>query len=109
MTQKETDPTGRKNSDPGAKVDSGKLDYTLVPTSSFKWLAKLWGVGAKKYSRDGWKEVPDGQARYLAALYRHLEEMRSGEWMDSDTGCPHLICVAWNALVVVWLKENNKG
>lgn len=102
----EEDPTGRSNKDCGAKLDEGKLRYTLIPPSSLKWLARLWTNGAEKYSPNGWKEVPEGKERYTDALFRHLEAYRAGEWTDKDTKVPHLIAVAWNALVVVWLKEH---
>jgi hypothetical protein len=128
--ENEEDPTGLAASDPGAKLDKGKVDYTLVPPSLFRTLAqafededtklgfslipfkglvyyaRLFAIGAKKYSPNGWKEVEDGEKRYLKALMRHVEKVREGEWVDADTGLPHMVCVAWNAFAVLWFREN---
>lgn len=102
----ETDPTGRSAKDSGAKLDEGKIRYSLIPTGPLKWLARLYTNGAKKYSDNGWKDVPKGKERYLDALLRHLESYRAGEWLDEETKVPHLTSVAWNAFAIVWIKEN---
>ncbi len=106
--KKERDGTGIAQHDPGAKLDWGKLRYSLIPVSPLKWLAKLYTNGAIKYSDGGWKEVPNGEERYLDALMRHLEAYRAGEWMDKDTKVPHLTAVAWNAFAIIFYKEKDK-
>jgi hypothetical protein len=47
-------------------------------------------AGAKKYSPDNWKSVPDGKRRYYSAALRHLAAWREGEKLDPETGLPHL-------------------
>ena len=46
--------------------------------------------GAKKYGRDNWREVPDGERRYYAAAQRHMTAYQAGETYDKETGEPHL-------------------
>jgi len=102
----ETDPLGVAQHDPGAKLDSGKIRYSLIPPEPLKWLATLYTRGAMKYSPQGWRSVADGEERYLDALMRHLEAYRQGEWLDKDSGVPHVIGVAWNAFAICWFTEN---
>lgn len=104
----EKDPNGLKSKDPGAKLDQGKIRYSLIPTEPLKWLAILYTRGAEKYSAHGWKSVDDAENRYLDALMRHLEAYREGEWLDPDTKVPHIIAVAWNAFAICWKREEVK-
>ena len=127
----EIEPTGRSQHDPGAKVDGGKIDYTLIPPelldglaracedeevregmallplAALSWKARLYARGAKKYSPNGWKEVPNGRFRYIKAAYRHLMRHLKGEYLDKETKAPHLVCLSWNADAVLYYFENN--
>lgn len=46
--------------------------------------------GAKKYSPDNWRKVPDWKARYTAALFRHVVAWLQGERLDPETKLHHL-------------------
>jgi hypothetical protein len=61
--------------------------------------------GAQKYAPEGWRSVPDAEARYTGALMRHLEEWRTGEVIDPESGLPHLAHVLCNAAFLVTLGE----
>ena len=74
----------------GLKFDSGKLRYSLIPPETLKALAEVLTFGADKYQKDNWKLLENGKERYLDALYRHLEAYRSGEYLDKESGLPHL-------------------
>lgn len=97
----ESDPTGRKSSDPGAKLDAGKNRLGLVLDG---FANALWAVGevgtygAAKYSDGGWRHVPDGVARYTDAMHRHLNREAVGELRDPESGLLHAAHSAWNAL-----------
>lgn len=81
----------------GLKFDTGKLQYSLIPTETTKALAEVLTFGARKYAIDGWKYVPDAKRRYMDALIRHLEAFRSGELYDQESGLSHLSHVLANA------------
>ncbi len=81
----------------GMKFDTGKLQYSLIPTSATHALAEVLTYGANKYTIDGWKSVPDAKRRYMDALFRHLEAFRSGELYDQESGLSHLSHVLANA------------
>lgn len=102
----ESDPTGRKASDPGSKLDAGKVRPGLL----FNGMPRaLWAVaevatfGADKYTDGGWLTVPNGEARYNDAKLRHLLKKAMGELTDADSHKLHLAHEAWNALATLEL------
>jgi len=100
------------NSVPGAKADSGKPDPTLIFDSMPRALTAIATVGtfgAKKYSRDGWLAVPNGEQRYAAAQDRHRLARCSGERDDAESNLPHLYHEAWNALAKLELALRTGG
>lgn len=66
--------------------------------NALRAVALLSEFGARKYSWSNWKDVPDLYNRYSDALGRHELSAASGETVDSETGMPHEVAVAWNAL-----------
>jgi len=86
---------------PGAKDDSEKPDLDLVLGGFAKALMEVGRVGtfgAKKYTENGWKEVPNAKRRYSSALLRHTFQSSEGELYDNDSGLLHDAHAAWNAL-----------
>ena len=106
----EVDPYGLPQNSPGAKVDSGKADVSLLFESfpnALLAVAEVATFGAKKYTRGGWKEVPNGLQRYESAGGRHKLYRHKGEEFDTDSKLPHLYHEAWNALAILefYIKE----
>ena len=101
----ESDPTGRDQHAPGAKLDAGKVQASLILDMSraLNAVAQVATYGANKYSRGGWQHVPDGQRRYMDALMRHLFKAQQ-EACDADTGYDHLYHASWNLLALLELK-----
>ena len=83
-----------------AKFDKDKPrpDLLLVgcPVAIADMVAVLTS-GAVKYSAHSWRNVPDAQERYRAAMLRHVLAFCSGEDTDPESGHPHLAHVAVNA------------
>jgi len=73
----------------GVKYDDEKPQYSLLPQDALHEVAKVLTYGAKKYSPDNWKKVPDLQRRYSDALQRHLYQSEK-EQKDPESGLPHL-------------------
>lgn len=102
----ESDPTGLKASEPGAKLDAGKprADEILRDFSrAIEAVVEIGDEGTKKYSVSGWTQVPDGINRYLNAKKRHELERQKGEVYDKKSGQMHLAHEAWNALAILEL------
>ena len=97
----EIDPHGKDPHEPGAKLDAGKNRLGLVLHG---FARALWAVGeigtqgARKYSDNGWMEVPNGIARYTDALYRHILKEATEGPHDPESGFLHAAHAAWNAL-----------
>lgn len=100
----EADPNGKSAHELGSKLDDGKNMVGLVIQGFRRALlgvSKVGTFGARKYTKNGWKEVPDGYDRYQDALYRHLLV----DGVDEQSGLPHLYHAAWNLLAMIELKE----
>lgn len=101
---READPTGRSSKEPGAKLDAGKVRMGLVLggfANALTEVAKVGTNGAAKYSDNGWKQVPNAEARYTDALLRHVFKHMRGEEIDPEWGLPHLAHAAWGCLAVL--------
>lgn len=97
----EMDPNGLHAHASGAKLDAGKNRVALVVNGFARALLEVGKVGtfgAKKYTDNGWMEVPNGIERYTDALQRHLLTEATGEDCDPDSELLHAAHAAWNAL-----------
>ncbi|WEE76635.1 DUF5664 domain-containing protein [Comamonas testosteroni] len=106
VVKEQSDPNGRDQHQPGAKLDAGKPRPDLVLNGFPRALlavADVAAYGARKYTEDGWRCVPDGQRRYTAAKDRH-RLMGAFEALDAESGLMHLAHEAWNALAALELK-----
>ena len=107
---KEADPNGISQHDDGAKLDRGKPDCSLLGMFGLALLAvsEVGTLGAEKYTRGGWRNVPNGIVRYTAAMVRHfLKEDR--EEYDDELPVRHAAQVAWNALARLELIIEERG
>ena len=81
------------------KHDSGKPQYSLLPTRPLEVLVKIYGMGAEKYSRDNWRKGCE-YSRIYDALQRHLNAFWGGEDLDKESGLPHVIHAAWGCFTL---------
>ncbi|WP_074133252.1 dATP/dGTP diphosphohydrolase domain-containing protein [Mycolicibacterium houstonense] len=79
--------------------------FDRIPAEPLRLLAHHYGVGARKYSADNWQKGYDWRLTY-AALNRHLWQHQSGQFIDEETGSPHLVAVVWHAITLLWFYEN---
>lgn len=108
----EKDPNGIAANAPGSKLDAGKVDVGLffeAFPNAILAVSSVATFGANKYTRGGWKEVPNGMVRYKAAAGRHLLKRHSGELIDPDSGELHLAHEAWNTLAQLEFQLTGKG
>jgi hypothetical protein len=104
QAKQEIDPNGFKSTTPGAKLDHGKPDLSLLLMfgQALSAVGDVGTFGCRKYTRGGWQIVPDGLTRYTAALLRHVFKSFY-EPHDPDSGLLHLAHAAWNALAILEL------
>lgn len=61
--------------------------------------------GKEKYpDPNNWKKVEGAKTRYQESLMRHLIKHNMGILRDEESGLPHLVHVAWNALAILELE-----
>jgi len=85
----------------GAKDDGEKVRAGLMVggfANALYAVAEVTTYGARKYSPNGWKQVPNGVERYTDAMFRHLLEEMAGYDEDPESGLLHAAHSAWNAL-----------
>ena len=86
----------------GKKYDMGKLAYDCIDVEALEDLAMVMSYGRAKYNENptdpNWKKVDDGWNRYYAALLRHLFATRKGEFIDPESGFPHMAHVLFNCM-----------
>ena len=107
LASNEYDPNGYSQNQAGAKLDAGKSRPHLMLEAfapALSKIAEVTTVGAKKYTPNGWMEVPNGIARYKDAAYRHQLSFWQGDKIDADTGCDHEAQVIWNLLAAYTLR-----
>jgi hypothetical protein len=89
----------------GRKDDGGKNELDLLPPRAIEAIGEVLSYGARKYSPDNWRKVPDGQRRYLAACLRHLFAHMRGEKNDPESGLPHLAHAGCCILFLLELEQ----
>lgn len=89
----------------GLKFDAGKLQWNLLLKGagmlrSLEGVVKVLMFGAEKYAAHSWREVEDGERRYLDGLMRHYAAiMRDGiEARDEESGELHIDHLNCNGL-----------
>lgn len=90
-----------------SRLDNGKASgFYLIPTRPLTELAKLYALGAAKYSPRGWEKGMEWR-RILDPAFRHLFAWMRGEKYDPIDGQHHLIAVAWAMFALVEYEETH--
>jgi hypothetical protein len=71
-----------------------KPPLRLVPPALLILVAKVMGLGAKKYGPYNWRTLKVRKSVYLEAAMRHLLAAMDGEDADPESGIPHEAHVA---------------
>lgn len=84
----------------GERRNDGKVRHDLLEPFAINELAKVFTVGAGKYSPNNWLK---GMAwsKVLASLKRHLNAFEQGVDYDEETKLLHASHIAWNAMALV--------
>lgn len=96
---KEADEAPQQRDEGARKYDTGKPQYSLIPTEALDGLARLYTQGAEKYDARNWEKGMDF-SRLYDALQRHVQKWWSGQDYDQDDGQHHLLSVIWCAMAL---------
>lgn len=73
----------------------------LIDSRFKEELAMLLTLGGFKYDFNNWKLAKQSDVvKYRDALERHMVARDKGEYIDTDTGLPHTIAIAFNAMAL---------
>jgi hypothetical protein len=91
----------------GRRKDAGKdAGFWLLPPGPLTALAKVFKIGADKYSPRGW-EAGMEWSRVVDPMFRHLLKWMRGEKYDQTDGQHHLSSVAWACFVLMEYEETH--
>lgn len=101
------------NKDGFKKFDTGKLRYDMIPNNVLELWIKVMMYGAfdKGYGVDNWKlaKTDEDLLRYYNAGRRHDEAHRAGEYLDPESGLPHLAHKLCNDAFRLFLEEEKRN
>ena len=104
----------------GTKYDGGKVQLDLIDAEAIEGLASVLTFGVQKYEAHNWR-AGIHNSRLVAALLRHLFAIMKGEYIDPESGLPHIdhVGCCWMFLSSnlkcrpelndLWGRENDPG
>lgn len=104
-----TSNTSNTSSTPGKKYDREKPRWDLLPLRILTPVVEVLTFGASKYGPNNWQNLVDFEARYTAALCRHLAAWQSGERLDPESGLPHLAHMICNLIFLLWKETPHES
>jgi hypothetical protein len=90
----------------GGEKGSKDERFDLIPVGPLTEVARLYGIGAKKYAKDNWRRGYEWSLSF-AALCRHLWAFWGGESYDKETGCHHLASVVFHANALMEFEKTH--
>lgn len=91
--------------DKGMKLDQGKPRMDLLDPSFTIGVAKVLTFGAGKYEANNWRKGIEF-SRLISAIHRHLAAIQQGEFIDPESGEPHVYHIGCNIMFLGWMMEN---
>jgi Domain of unknown function (DUF5664) len=73
----------------GIKYDQDKLPMDLLDPDAIEGLVKVLQFGAKKYAAHNWRGGIS-YSRLIGALLRHTFAILRGQYVDEESGLPHI-------------------
>jgi hypothetical protein len=79
------------------KSDSAKSRLDLTPAAALELVGHVLRIGGEKYAEENWRLCKD-PARYIGPILRHAMRHMKGEFLDRESGLPHLAHLVCSAL-----------
>lgn len=99
----------KQSMDQGLRYNSGKTRLDLIPCSLIDGVGRVLTFGAQKYEADNWKKFTPQQVKEcIGSAMRHIEKYRQGNWLDPESGLPHLAHAAANLGFILELHKEEK-
>ena len=96
----------------GGKKELKADRYDLMPPRALEYVALVYGLSCKdhggKYDARNWeKGYPWGWS--FRALFKHAFMALRGEWLDPESGLPHLAHACWHCLTIMTYYDYGIG
>lgn len=99
----------KQSMDQGLRYNSGKTRLDLIPCSLIDGVGRVLTFGAQKYEADNWRKFTPRQVKEcIGSAMRHIEKYRQGNWLDPESGLPHLAHAAANLGFILELHKEEK-
>lgn len=72
----------------------------MIPPDPLWQLAEVYGMGAKKYEDYNWLKGYSWRLS-IGALLRHILQFIKGEYLDEESGLPHLAHAMWHCCTLM--------
>lgn len=90
-----------KPSDVKKAAGSLKSQLVLMPTIAEDMICKVLKSGADKYGAWNWRLTGLEMGTYVSAIKRHLAAIHEGEWIDPESGNPHIAHIAASCCILM--------
>ena len=71
------------------RFNEGKIRWDLIDPTAIEGVALVLGFGVEKYAAENWRKGLSWKAT-LRSLESHLQALKRGEDIDSESGLPHI-------------------
>ncbi len=88
-------------------IGSTKPPLDLIPPSADILEAMVLKHGADKYSPWNWRDTKVRASIYVAAIKRHMAAFLDGEYLDGDSGLPHIAHMRACCSILIDAFEND--
>lgn len=92
----------------GGKKGQKQARFDLIPAKPLEHLALVYGKGSEKYEDRNWEKGYRWGLSY-GAMQRHLWAFWGGEYLDSESGLPHLAHAMWHCMTLMQFEEERLG
>lgn len=86
---------------PKDRIGVTKARIDLVPPALVIEVAPVMALGAKKYGPHNWRQTDVRLTVYLTAIIRHALAALDGQWLDPESGRPHVAHIGAGAAIVL--------
>lgn len=93
------------NEETGGRKETTDIRFDLLPVEAMWEVARLYGIGARKYEEHNWRKGYNWSNSYAAAQ-RHLARFWAGESMD-EGGFHHLSAVVFHCLALMTFENEH--
>jgi len=90
-----------KTPDVKKEVGASKPPLVLMPPAAERSICEVLKFGADRYGVWNWRLSHIETATYISAIKRHLAAIHEGEWIDPESGQPHIAHIGASACILL--------